>query len=60
VSKVEDNYENETICIKFCGACPTYPGVKGELLFCARGRSVAPKKKQAAIAAYVIYGINMS
>ncbi|GEM_PF-833485 len=45
MSKVEDNYENETICIKFCGVCPTYPGVKGELLFCARGKSNSPKQK---------------
>ncbi len=45
MSKIDDNYENETICIKFCGVCPTYPGVKGELLFCARGKSGSPKQK---------------
>ncbi len=43
--KVEDNYENETICIKFCGVCPSDPGLKGELLYCARGESHAPKQK---------------
>jgi hypothetical protein len=45
VSKVDDTYENEMICTKFCGVCPTYPGVKGELLFCARGKSNSPKQK---------------
>jgi len=45
MSKVDDTYENETICGRFCGVCPTYPGIKGELLFCARGKSHAPKQK---------------
>ncbi len=45
MAKVEDSYENETICIKFCGRCPTYPGVKSEVLFCARGKSSSPKPK---------------
>ncbi|MDI6744629.1 MAG: DUF2769 domain-containing protein [Thermodesulfovibrionales bacterium] len=45
MSEVDDNYENETICIKFCGVCPSYPRVKGEILFCARGKSVSPKQK---------------
>ena len=45
MSRVDDTYENETICSRFCGACPTYPEIKGELLFCARGRSQAPKQK---------------
>jgi hypothetical protein len=43
--KVEDNYENETICIKFCGVCPTHPDVKSELLYCARGKSNSPRQK---------------
>jgi hypothetical protein len=43
--KVEDDYANEVICIRFCGGCPSYPGVKGELLFCARGKSNSPKPK---------------
>ncbi len=45
MAKVDDNFENEQICSKFCGVCPTYPGLKGELLFCARGKSVSPKRK---------------
>ena len=45
MSKVDDTYENETICSKFCGVCPTYPGIKGELLFCARSKSHSPKEK---------------
>jgi hypothetical protein len=44
--KVEDTQENVNICMKFCGSCPTYPGVKGEVLFCARGKSNIPKVKQ--------------
>ena len=46
--KVEDTFENEMICTKFCGVCPSYPGVKGELLFCARGKSNVPKSKSKA------------
>ncbi len=45
MGKVEDSFDNEMICTKYCGLCPTYPGVKGELLFCARGKSSAPEKK---------------
>jgi len=45
MSKVEDTPENEKICTTFCGTCPTYPGIKGEFLFCARGRSSSPKKE---------------
>jgi hypothetical protein len=43
--KVDDTYEDEMICTRFCGQCPSYPEVKGELLFCAKGRSKAPKAK---------------
>jgi hypothetical protein len=43
--KVEDNQENVNICMKFCGTCPTYPGVEGEALFCAKGKSSALKAK---------------
>ena len=43
MGKVEDSFDNEMICTKFCGVCPTYPGIKGELLFCARGKSSSPK-----------------
>ncbi len=45
MTKVDDNFENESICTRFCGSCPTYPGVKGELLFCVRGKSSLPKRK---------------
>jgi len=57
MAKVEDNYENETICIKFCGVCPIYPGVKGELLFCARG--VLQNRNQVAMVVCAISGTNM-
>ncbi len=43
--RVDDTYENEMTCTRFCGTCPSYPGVKGETLFCSRGRSRAPKQK---------------
>lgn len=44
--KIEDTQENVNICMKFCGSCPTYPGVEGEALFCARGKSSATKAQQ--------------
>ena len=46
MSKVEDNDENVNTCLKFCKPCLTYPGVEGEALFCARGKSAAPKTKR--------------
>jgi len=46
---VDDNQENFNICMKFCGSCPTFPGVEGEALFCARGKSTAPKAKDGCI-----------
>jgi hypothetical protein len=45
MSKVENNDENAEICKNFCGPCLTNPGVEGELLFCARGKSSSPKSK---------------
>jgi adenylate cyclase len=33
--------ENLATCQKHCGSCASYPGVAGEALFCATGRSVA-------------------
>ncbi len=45
MSNVEDTQENAATCIKFCGPCLTYPGVEGEALFCARGKSSAPVTK---------------
>ncbi|MBI5665707.1 MAG: DUF2769 domain-containing protein [Nitrospirae bacterium] len=44
--KVDDNQDNVNVCLKFCGPCLTYPDVEGEALFCARGKSSAPKAKQ--------------
>jgi hypothetical protein len=44
MAKVEDTQENAAICLTFCSSCPTYPGIEGEALFCARGKSSAPKK----------------
>jgi hypothetical protein len=43
--KVDDNQENAEICKKNCEPCLTYPGVEGEVLFCSRGKSSAPKSK---------------
>jgi hypothetical protein len=45
MSIVDDNQENLETCMKFCGTCPTYPGIDGEALFCARGKSSAPQTK---------------
>ena len=45
MSKVENNQENFETCLKFCKPCLSYPGVEGEGLFCARGKSSAPKSK---------------
>ena len=48
---VEDTEENRQICMKYCGACPTYR--KNSLgqhqpdsLFCARGISNVPQVKE--------------
>jgi hypothetical protein len=43
MAKVEDTRENAGICLTFCSSCPTFPGAEGEALFCARGKSSAPK-----------------
>ncbi|MHC4479836.1 MAG: DUF2769 domain-containing protein [Planctomycetota bacterium] len=38
--EVEDTEENFQICIREnCGTCPSYAGVEGEALYCARSRS---------------------
>jgi hypothetical protein len=39
MAKVEDTSENAEICKKYCVPCLSYPGVEGEVLFCARGKS---------------------
>jgi hypothetical protein len=49
---VEDMEENRQVCMKCCGACPTYKRntfekYQPDLLFCARGLSPAPSKKEA-------------
>ncbi len=46
MAKVEDNQDNAAICVKYCAPCLSYPGVDGEELFCARGKSSAPKSKK--------------
>ncbi len=46
MAKAEDTKENADICIKFCGSCISYPGVEGEALFCARGKSSAEAGKK--------------
>jgi hypothetical protein len=45
-SKVELTQDNLDICLQYCASCPSYPGVQGEALFCARGESSAPATKQ--------------
>ncbi|MFQ6111241.1 MAG: DUF2769 domain-containing protein [Nitrospinota bacterium] len=45
--KVDDTPENEAICKKYCGPCPTYPKMEGEFLFCARGGSTNPQEKKS-------------
>lgn len=46
MAKVEDTQSNAETCLKFCEPCLTYPGVEGEALFCARGKSSAPQAKK--------------
>ena len=46
MKKVDDNTETEGVCARFCGECPSFPGKKGELLFCARGASATPKAER--------------
>ena len=58
MANVEDNYENETICIKFCGVCPSYPGVRENCCFAPGGRAALQSRNQAATAACAIYGTN--
>ena len=36
---VDDTLENFEICLENCGECPSYPGIEGEGLYCARGSS---------------------
>lgn len=36
---IEMSVENLNVCKDYCGSCPSYPGVKGEALFCATGAS---------------------
>jgi len=40
VARVEDNEENLELCREQnCGKCPSFPGIEGEALYCARGGS---------------------
>jgi hypothetical protein len=41
MADVEDNQENFEVCLQNCGTCPSYPGVEGQALYCARGPSDA-------------------
>lgn len=52
MSTVDNNQENAATCMKFCGPCLSYPGVEGEALFCARGKSSAPVKKNGCNCGY--------
>ena len=52
MSKVEDTQENVKICLENCKPCLSYPGVEGEALFCARGKSSTPKSKKGCNCGY--------
>ncbi len=52
MAKVEDNQDNAVTCLKHCSPCLTYPGVEGEALFCARGKSNTPKSKKGCNCGY--------
>jgi hypothetical protein len=48
---LEDTEENRQICRKYCGVCPTFrhnslEKSNPDSLFCARGQSSAPDKKE--------------
>jgi hypothetical protein len=48
---VEDTEENRQVCMQYCGSCPTYKRsslekFQPDILFCARGTSSAPSKKE--------------
>jgi hypothetical protein len=48
---VADTGENRQICMKYCGACPSYrknnlAQHQPDLLFCARGKSSAQSVKE--------------
>lgn len=36
---VEDNRENLSICMDYCGTCPSLPSPPQPFLYCARGAS---------------------
>jgi len=51
-TRVEDSAQNEQICMKYCGACPSYrqnalDRHQPAALFCSRGTSGAPHRKEA-------------
>jgi hypothetical protein len=39
LAEVENTEEKRLTCMKFCGPCPSRPGVPGEILFCGLGKS---------------------
>ena len=48
---VEDTGEHRQICMRYCGSCPSYRKnnlgqYQPDSLFCARGISNAPQKKE--------------
>jgi hypothetical protein len=46
----EDTQENVEVCLKDnCGKCPSYPGVEGEALYCARGRSSGAVERKGCV-----------
>jgi hypothetical protein len=49
---VEDTEGNRQVCMKYCGSCPTYKRntleqLQPDILFCSRGTSPVPLKKEA-------------
>lgn len=44
--KVENTQENFNICMDYCKPCLTYSDIEGEGVFCARGKSSAPRNKK--------------
>jgi len=59
MAKVEDNYENETICINFVECVQRILVLKVSYYIAPGERVVHPNRNQGVIAARVISGTNM-
>jgi len=50
MAKVDDTQENLELCRReHCGKCPSFPGVEGEALYCARGGSFAKVERAECV-----------